>query len=108
MTGRLLERGVLRHTPAGIEVIEFRLEHASSQLEAGFLRRVELEIACLALKEQARLLAVAPLGSALKIGGFLAARSRKTRSLVLHTVTMEFIEGTDYGIQSKDQSQAQG
>jgi len=30
----------LRHTPAGVPVIEFRLKHASERAEAGALRKV--------------------------------------------------------------------
>lgn len=95
LSGRLIERGVLRHTPAGIAVLELRLAHVSSQIEAGVPRRVELEMACLALQEMAHLLSAAPLGCTLEVAGFLAARSRKSRTPILHIVTMEFIEGND-------------
>jgi len=92
--GRLLERGVLRHTPAGVAVLDFRLAHCSIQPEAGGERRVEVELACIAFEHLAQALAAVPLGTALCLGGFLAARSRKSASPVLHTVTMEFIEGS--------------
>jgi primosomal replication protein N len=46
-----------------------------------------------AFEAQARLLAGRPLGSGLKLQGFLAARSRRSKKLVLHVTDMQFVEG---------------
>ena len=93
LSGRLLERGVLRHTPAGIAAIEFRLGHQSEQIEAESPRKVECEMSCVALGTPANLLADAPPGAALRVTGFLAARSLKSRAPVLHVQRIEFEEG---------------
>jgi len=47
----------------------------------------------MAFEAQARLVAGARLGAALRAGGFLAAKSRRSKKLVLHVTDIEFIEG---------------
>jgi primosomal replication protein N len=96
----LLARGALRHTPAGIPVLEFSLGHRSRQEEAGGDRRVECEVACVAVGSVTGLANAADLGTSLTVSGFLAARSLKTRALVLHVKEIEFLEGNEHGIQT--------
>jgi primosomal replication protein N len=74
-------------------VIEFRLRHDSELLEAGARRKVNAEIAAIAFDAEARLLAGAPLERGLRVEGFLAAKSRRSRKLVLHATRIEFQEG---------------
>jgi primosomal replication protein N len=96
-SGTLRSRGPLRSTPAGTPVIEFSVEHVSEQDEAGMKRRVECEINCVSMGTTAGLMNAAPLGSGLTLGGFLAARSLKNRTLVLHVNHIEFQEGNENG-----------
>jgi len=91
LAGTLVERGALRHSPAGVPVVEFRLNHASEQEEAGSARRVECELACLAMGPAALLMAGAKPGEAMAVGGFLAAKSLKNRNAVLHVNKIEFL-----------------
>jgi primosomal replication protein N len=93
LSGRLLELGKLRHTPAGLAALEFKLAHESEQDEAGGRRKVQAEIGAIAFESQARLLAGRPLGSAVRVLGFLSARSRRGKKLVLHVTNIEFVEG---------------
>ena len=58
---------------------------------------MEVEIAVVALGENARWLQAAPLGGAVKLTGFLAAKSRKSKAPVLHVNTLEFLEGNENG-----------
>ena len=74
-------------------MLKFRLQHDSSQKEAGGERKVSCEIAAVAFEREAKLLAAAKLGSSVKINGFLAARSRTSKSLVLHATEIEFEQG---------------
>jgi primosomal replication protein N len=87
----MLEKGALRYTPAGIPVIEFRLVHDSSQEEAGKARRVECEMACVAVGPLALLLSDVHPGNALRAAGFIAAKSLKNRQPVFHVNTIEFL-----------------
>jgi len=81
----------LRHTPAGIPVVEFRLKHESERAEAGTKRKVSAEIDAVAFESQARLLAASALGRPLKASGFLCAKSRRSNKPVLHVTNIEFI-----------------
>ena len=90
VSGRLIELDALRHTPAGIPVMKFRLQHDSKQMESGAERKVSCEIAAVAFEREATLLAAAKLGSDVKVTGFLAAKSRTSRSVVLHATGVEF------------------
>jgi primosomal replication protein N len=88
-----VELGALRFTPAGVPVVEFKLEHQSEQDEAGTRRKVSAEVSAVAFEAQARLLAAAKLGSEMRLQGFLSARTQRSRKLVLHVTNIEFIEG---------------
>ena len=98
LTGRLLELASLRYTPAGTPALNFRIAHASEQIEAGSRRSVECEMLALALGQTALLLAGAKPGDGLRLTGFLAAKSLKSRTPVLHVNEIEFLEGIRHGI----------
>jgi len=93
LAGVIIELGALRHTPAGIPVIEFQLKHESERREAGTMRKVSAEIAAVAFEAQARLVAASALGRPLRAEGFLCARSRRSKKPVLHVTNIEFIKG---------------
>jgi primosomal replication protein N len=80
----LAERNELRHTPAGIPVLECVLRHASDQPEAGTMRKVECELAGVAFGEPAMALSRVPTGRALRFTGFLARRYRTGITVALH------------------------
>ena len=83
----------MRHTPAGIPAVEFKIRHESEMEEAGTKRRVEAEIGAIAFAAQARLLAASKLGAKARFRGFLGAKSRRSKKLVLHVTDIEFSEG---------------
>jgi primosomal replication protein N len=91
--GDLVELGALRHTPAGIPAVEFKIRHESEQEEAGSRRKVEAEIGAIAFAAQARLLAGSKLGAKARFKGFLGAKSKRSKKLVLHVTQIEFSEG---------------
>ena len=102
--GVLTEGGALRHSPGGVPLLAGRIEHRSKQVEAGLSRDVELELQVLAVGDKAKLLAVARLGSAARLTGFFAAKSLRSRVPVLHIDTIEFLEGTNHGIQASNEA----
>jgi len=93
VSGRLIELDALRYTPGGVPMLKFRLQHDSQQREAGAGRKVSCEIAAVAFEREAKLLAAAKPGSSVRVGGFLAAKSRSSRALVLHATEIEYQEG---------------
>ena len=88
-----MELSELRYTPAGIPVVEFKLDHESEQDEAGSKRKVKAEISAVAFAAQARLVSKIKLNSDLKVEGFLGAKTRRSKKLVLHVTNIEFSEG---------------
>jgi primosomal replication protein N len=89
--GELVESDALRYTPAGVPILKFRLAHRSKQSEGGGARDVGCELDAVAFEAQARLLATAPLGTSLKIEGFLDRKTRSGRAVVLHANQIEFV-----------------
>ncbi|MGB7991481.1 MAG: primosomal replication protein N [Candidatus Methylophosphatis roskildensis] len=109
LSGRLVEFAAPRTTPAGVMVRICKLHHHSRQIEAGLPREVECEIEAVALGQQAHLVAQAALGTELLLTGFLARKSLRSARLVMHITQIEFVEGTENGIQiEQDGHQAQG
>ena len=94
--GRLLKRATLRHTPAGIPVIDLVIGHQSIQVEAGGQREAKCEVEAVAIGELAVQLSTHKLSQPLRINGFLTQHSVKDRRLVLHVVSTEMIgNGTE-------------
>ena len=79
----------IRHTPAGIPLLSFVLQHTSEQLEAGLKRKVECEVSAVALGELAK--QNIQLGFNIKAKGFLAKRSMKSNQLVMHITQLETV-----------------
>ena len=81
----------MRYTPAGIPVTEAMLRHHSEQQEADLKRQVICEVPVKAVGNLAHQMAAATIGTLLKATGFLAAKSLKSRQLILHLESVEFI-----------------
>ena len=82
--GEVIESEGLRHTPAGLARLAFKMRHTSMQQEAGMQRQVQCEVPALALGEMAQKLGSLQPGQLLRAEGFLAQRSLKSTQLVLH------------------------
>lgn len=87
----IAERDVLRYTPAGIPIVSARLLHSSQQVEAGVSRLVEFEIAAQAAGEISGRFNQSELGGTFQFTGFLARKSRNSRSLVFHITDFETV-----------------
>ncbi len=73
--------------------LNFRIGHASEQVEAGRPRNVRLEIDAVALGEVAEQMSRAPLQAEFRFEGFLALRSKMSRLPVLHVNRFELNRG---------------
>lgn len=82
----------LRHTPAGLPVVDFTLAHASSQTEAGNQRRIEFDMPAKATGDLATRIAQMRQGCQVTAQGFLNRRHRMSRQLVLHVTNMEILK----------------
>jgi hypothetical protein len=54
---------------------------------------VTAEIGAIAFETQAKLLAGRPLGSEVKLQGFMSVKSKRSKKLVMHVTNIEFKEG---------------
>ena len=102
--GSLDELGALRRTPAGVPVLEGRLNHRSKQLEAGLEREVTVDLPWIALGDLALLISASAPDATVKASGFVAAKSLRSRTPVLHLTQIEFIEGNQHGFQTENQA----
>lgn len=89
--GKIIKLGVLRYTPAGIAIIEFTVQHASQQIEAGVARRIMCEVLAVALGQLASVVAEFKVDEAIKLTGFLNRKSHLNQQLVLHIDHIELI-----------------
>ena len=96
----IVEREILRFTPAGIPIVSAKLLHTSQQTEAQAQRLIEFEIAALAAGEISGKFDRAQMGQAFEFTGFLARKNRNSKSLVFHIIDFEpFIDsGASNGI----------
>lgn len=79
----------LRHTPAGLPVVDFVLSHSSRQTEAGQERQVEFEMPAKATGDMAARIAKAQTGRRVTVEGFLNRKHRMSRMTVLHVTNLE-------------------
>lgn len=85
----------MRYTPAGVPIVAARLQHQSQQLQAGVERLVEFELAALAAGEIAGRFNEAELGKTFQFTGFLARKSRNSKSIVFHVTDFQSGPNTD-------------
>lgn len=93
MDASVYERDALRFTPAGIPIVNVRLLHQSEQCEAGVKRQVECDMAALGAGDMAHRLQNLELGQVQRFTGFLARKSRKSKSLVFHIIDFSSLSG---------------
>ena len=67
-----------------------------------------VELQAVALGDLAALLAATMPGMRLRVEGFLAAKSLRSRSPVLHLSKIEYLEGNENGFQAQVQVQEKG
>jgi primosomal replication protein N len=84
ISGELVALDSLRYTPAGVARVALTLSHTSQQSEANGLRQVQCEVNALAFAEVADKVARFEVGQNVKVRGFLARQSIRSRQLVLH------------------------
>jgi len=97
LTGVVAGIEPLRHTPAGLPLLQFRLAHKSLQVEAGYKRQVECEVTCVALGEAATRLSRVQPGAEVRVSGFLNRKNRMSAQLVLHANSTELLKETNDG-----------
>lgn len=88
LSARLVERGALRHNPAGVPVLDLALKHESQATEAGQPRKVSIQLRAVAIGEITRPLLAMSLGGAAQFAGFVAG-ARNGRGLLFHVTAVD-------------------
>jgi primosomal replication protein N len=89
LSARIVERGALRHTPAGVPALDLELRHESELSEDRQVRKVALQMRAVAIGGGiTAVVAALPLGAESGFAGFLAA-ARNGRGLVFHVTAVE-------------------
>lgn len=89
LTATIVERDVIRYSPAGIPILSVVLGHVSEQMEAGYPRRTEFEMPAMAAGDVSGKLQQVAAGEVLQFRGFLAPKGRNSKSLVFHIVDFD-------------------
>lgn len=84
LSGALVAIEPLRHTPAGVPLLNFKLAHKSQQVEAGLKRQVECEMNGVAIGDEAVEMSRLQAGQAISVSGFLNRKNRMSTQLILH------------------------
>ena len=92
LTATLAAIEPLRHTPAGLPVVEFTLAHVSPQSEAGHERTVEFGMPAKAIGDIAGRIAGMQTGQKVDVQGFLNRKHRMSRQVILHVTNIELIQ----------------
>ena len=96
LTAELAAIEPLRHTPAGIPLINFRLSHRSRQVEAGYKRQVDCEIPGVALGEIAMAMSRMTQGRQVSVEGFINRKNRMSAQLILHVTKAHELKDMDH------------
>jgi len=94
VVAKVVEKSVLRYTPAGIPIATATLTHDSKQEQAGGQRQVEFEVSAIAAGEISKRFLDIELGIAMIFTGFLARKNRNSKSLVFHVIDFQQSEAT--------------
>ena len=70
---------VLRFSPSGISILKFSVEHQSEQMEDQNLRRVKLDLDCVAFGDRAVSLDRLGIGQQLLLSGFLMNKGARSK-----------------------------
>lgn len=94
LSGELAAIEPLRHTPAGIPLLSFKLVHKSRQIEAGYKRQVECEMNGVAMAEVAVEMSRFGVGQQVRLSGFLNRKNRMSTQLILHVTQAQLLKET--------------
>ncbi len=83
LSAQIIERKVLRYTPAGLPALDLVLQHESTVTEAQQDRTVKLDVKAVALGPVAEQLNRMEAGKPFRLTGFLGA-PRNGRGVLLH------------------------
>jgi primosomal replication protein N len=91
LVATVMEREMVRYTPAGIPMLGVLLQHQSSVTEAGRARQVQMTLPALVAGGLVDAVQRLDLGSPIRFSGFLAPKRQNARTLVFHITELQDI-----------------
>lgn len=88
LQAQVVQRGVMRYTPAGLPALDSSLKHESLVSEAGQPRKVSLEVRAVAIGAVAEKMAKLAVGDTAGFAGFLGP-TRNGKGIVLHITELD-------------------
>ena len=88
LSAKLVERGAMRYTPAGLPALDLSLKHESEVTEAGRPRKVSVEIRAVGIGAVAEQLQKLAVGSTAGFAGFLGSQ-RNGKGVLFHVTELE-------------------
>ena len=88
LTAQLVERGVVRYTPAGLPALDLSLKHESEVTQDGQPRKVSMEIRARAVGQITQRVSGIEIGSTHGYAGFLGSQ-RNGRGVVFHVTELD-------------------
>lgn len=88
LSGTITAIEPLRHTPAGLPLVRFQLNHGSTQIEAGIKRQVECDVSGVGIGDIATALSKYQTGAAIQVSGFLSKKGRGGTQIILHVMNI--------------------
>ncbi|SFU76872.1 restart primosome assembly protein PriB [Pseudoduganella namucuonensis] len=73
-------------------IVNAILQHSSQQMEAGIARLAEFEVSAIAAGDISKRFSEAPLSGVYRFTGFLAKKSRNSKSLVFHIIDFSLLD----------------
>ena len=86
LTGTLIQRTVLRYTPAGVAVINLELDHQSQIVQADSVRQLSFTVEAIALGDVALVVDSLALGKLYTFDGFWAPAHHRIKRIVFHVL----------------------
>jgi primosomal replication protein N len=83
LQAQVIERGMVRYTPAGLPALDCVLKHESTTVEAGHPRKISLEIRAVGLGDVGSALGKLEIGCLATFEGFLGS-ARNGKGVLLH------------------------
>ena len=88
LSASLVERGVLRYTPAGLPALDLGLKHESTVSEDGQPRKVSMEMRAVGIGGITQPLSALALGAQATFAGFVTS-ARNGRGWIFHVTELE-------------------
>jgi primosomal replication protein N len=84
ISGLISSCSPIRYTPAGLPVLEIKLDHNEAVIQAGVSRDVQCEVSVVVVGDLAQMWKTSALGEEVEVVGFISPARKKSPRFVLN------------------------